>query len=208
MPTEDNVFIKMNPVLYSIKICFFIFLYVFSDADIWNTDDLEYQKAKNIKIIRSTWVLYVPRLFLIGVIIQIVFLFYSFGEAWLFEGAERQFDSEREYDDVDEKTEPIVLANIIVETQEPVPVPIPVPSSHLPKEEIRDERPRSVIIPSHESESYSQTASTQSGQRRKKKNPQSETKKEQDIRNEKDAEQLLKHIGIGFQHRDESHKTN
>lgn len=98
MPTEDNVFIRMNPALYSFKIGFFIFLYVFSDADIWNNDDLEYQKMKNVKIIRSTWVLYASRVFLIGVVVQIIFLFYAFKKALLEKDESTLIDTYQEED--------------------------------------------------------------------------------------------------------------
>ena len=189
MPTEDNVFIKMNPAFYSIKIGFFVFLYVFGDADI---DDMECQKTKNVKIIRSTWVLYSSRVFLIGVAVQILFLFYSFRKALLFDNVEYGFkrnignncgsdDKEEEDDDDNEKIH-IGLSNIIIEDG-PVPIvnnvfapassstiqsssqSLPVEMKKITQEEKETGKSASVIILNSsanvlESESYSQTATS------------------------------------------------
>lgn len=209
MPTEDNVFIKMNPTLYTIKIGFFVFLYMFSDADLWMNEDSQYQRSKIVKIIRSTWVLYASRVFLIGVVVQIILMIFFFKKS-LFE---RGMTDEVIDDPSPVEMNDIVVEEMIEELQQndpktvsfvspviPAPAPIPVTA---PKEEKKeDQKPKLTIpaIPSTspiitlnssnaiDSDSYSHSHSMpiQSSHKQHRK-----TKKPKNIQSEKYVEQFL-----------------
>lgn len=79
IPNKDNNFMTMPIALFSFKIIFFLFLYIFGDAEIWmlREYDRDYVLSRNIKAVRSLWVLYTPKLLLLGAFLQIFFIVFS-----------------------------------------------------------------------------------------------------------------------------------
>jgi len=76
-PNNDNIYFSMTQQLFIIKVTLFIFLYIFSDADIWISKKIQSPAPSSchcryIKIIRSTWILYITKDLLVIIIIQLV----------------------------------------------------------------------------------------------------------------------------------------